>query len=131
MALVLLVEDHADSADMVAGLLRKRSHVVLVAPNGAAALKLLVDGFFPDVVLLDLQMPIMDGVTFLDIFRSFEIYRAVPVVVISALSSCQSTELSQYRVVSVLTKGRVDLTALGESIDRLDHKLAQAGPAMV
>jgi CheY-like chemotaxis protein len=121
MATVLLVEDHADSSALIALLLRKRSHSVHAAANGEEALKLLMNGITPDVVLLDLQMPVMDGLSFLDNFRAFVQFQHVPVVVISASSTYSVSELLAYGVTAVLTKAKVNLIALADSIDRLDR----------
>ena len=53
------------------------------AENGEAALELIVDRR-PDLVLLDLMMPIMDGFEFLLEFRSRRECRHVPIIVITA-----------------------------------------------
>jgi len=131
MATVLLIEDDADSAEPITILLRKRSHQVRLAANGAAALNQLLQGSMPDVVLLDLQMPVMDGITFLDNFRAFEKFKSLPVVVISALAPWAIEELRPYRVAAVLTKGLVDLRALAQSIDRLDQIRNATSPMKV
>lgn len=57
---VLVVDDSEDNADLVAELLRTSGHSVRVANLGADALK-LVDEERPDVVLLDVGLPDMDG----------------------------------------------------------------------
>jgi CheY-like chemotaxis protein len=57
---ILVVDDNADAAETLALLLRLRGHDVRVAPDGAAALALVID-YAPDVVLLDLGLPGMDG----------------------------------------------------------------------
>jgi CheY-like chemotaxis protein len=122
MAIVLLIEDHADSSALIALILRKRSHTVHTAANGEDALRLLLDGLSPDVVLLDLQMPVMDGLTFLDNFRAFVQFQQVPAIVISASTTGDAMdELRAYGVSAVLTKAKVNLIALADSIDRLDR----------
>jgi CheY-like chemotaxis protein len=126
MANVLLIEDHADSSALIALLLRKRLHSVHIAANGEDALRLLLDGLSPDVVLLDLQMPVMDGLTFLDNFRAFMQFQRVPVIVISASSGSSLEELQAYGVTAVLTKAKVNLIALADSIDRLDRMLPRS-----
>jgi PAS domain S-box-containing protein len=57
---VLVVDDHPDAADSLAMLLRLEGHQVRVARNGPAALE-AAQAEVPDVVLLDLGMPGMDG----------------------------------------------------------------------
>jgi hypothetical protein len=60
---VLVVEDDPDIRDFVADALSIDGYAVLTAGNGLEALRLL-DEQRPDVVLLDLRMPVMDGPTF-------------------------------------------------------------------
>nr|WP_145546999.1 response regulator [Variovorax boronicumulans] len=59
---VLLVEDHADLREATAALLAHAGHAVLSAADGAAGLALLL-AEWPDVALVDLGMPGMDGLT--------------------------------------------------------------------
>jgi len=57
---ILLVDDNRDAAEMLAELLRAAGHEVLVAFDGPSALGAL-PGFTPDVALLDIGLPVMDG----------------------------------------------------------------------
>lgn len=56
---ILVVDDNADAADALAGLLRAMGHEVRVARNGAGALAALASA--PEIVLLDIVMPDMTG----------------------------------------------------------------------
>jgi CheY-like chemotaxis protein len=80
---VLLVEDDAAARDGMAVILRQHGYVALTAPNGQAALDLLGEALAPpDLVLLDMLMPVMDGWHFLQRFQAGR-YRSVPVVIIT------------------------------------------------
>jgi PAS domain S-box-containing protein len=57
---VLVVDDNADAADMLGLALKAQGHEVVVAHDPVAALK-AVDGFTPDVAVLDIGLPAMDG----------------------------------------------------------------------
>jgi len=57
---VLVVDDNADAADLLAQALRLMGHVVEVAHDGQAALA-AAQAFRPDTVLLDIGLPVMDG----------------------------------------------------------------------
>jgi CheY-like chemotaxis protein len=57
---VLLVEDNEINRRVALGLLRSRGHLVEIAENGQEALNMLAKHEF-DVVLMDMQMPVMDG----------------------------------------------------------------------
>ena len=82
---VLVVEDDPDMRRMLARMVRagSRGREVWESADGQEALKLLRIAT-PDVVLLDLLMPEMDGYTFLERARSEELLPDVPVVVITA-----------------------------------------------
>jgi CheY-like chemotaxis protein len=57
---VLVVDDNSDAAHLVAEVLESLGHETRVAFDGPAALDLVVD-FRPDVALLDIGLPLMDG----------------------------------------------------------------------
>jgi CheY-like chemotaxis protein len=60
MADLVLVDDDPDIAQTLSEFLRDQGHLVRIAANGAEGLQLLDEGF-PDVVLLDVEMPVLDG----------------------------------------------------------------------
>jgi CheY-like chemotaxis protein len=57
---ILVVEDNTINKQLVVRLLQKAGHSVAVAENGEQALRAVADDHF-DVVLMDVQMPVMDG----------------------------------------------------------------------
>ncbi|HEX2214012.1 MAG TPA: response regulator, partial [Mycobacterium sp.] len=61
---VLVVEDNPDLRLLVADVLAEAGYEVRTVGDGAAALSLL-DQWWPEVIVLDLMMPIMDGAAFL------------------------------------------------------------------
>jgi CheY-like chemotaxis protein len=119
MAYVLLIEDEPDSAEPVAIMLRKRSHRVATALNGESAFKIILSGVRPDLIILDLRMPQMDGFQFLDVLRSFITLESTPVIVISALAPLAVEELQPYNVAAMFTKGHVDFEKLAQAVDEL------------
>jgi PAS domain S-box-containing protein len=80
---VLVVEDNEDHRRLVAARLGSHPLELRAVANGAEALALL-NQFTPDVILLDLMLPTMDGMTFLDAIRKDERYWNIPVFVITA-----------------------------------------------
>ncbi|WP_165064932.1 response regulator [Paludisphaera rhizosphaerae] len=60
VARILIVEDNRDTADTTAMLLRMHGYEVAVAYDGRSAIQ-TATGFDPDVVLLDLSLPDIDG----------------------------------------------------------------------
>ena len=61
---VLLVKDDPDSRDKLAQALQQQGHTVCTVSNGLVALDYLRTEQLPDVILLDLKMPVMDGTEF-------------------------------------------------------------------
>jgi PAS domain S-box-containing protein len=83
---VLLAEDNPVNVKLASRLLEKRGHVVTVAGNGQEALDLIAaDGAF-DVVLMDVQMPVMDGFAATAAIRAAEHgkSRRLPVIGVTA-----------------------------------------------
>ncbi|WP_306205897.1 response regulator [Actinoplanes sp. RD1] len=69
MATVLVVDDEPDIRDLVVKRLVQEGHAVLAAGGGAEALALVEAGGPPDAVVLDLDMPGMDGLELLERLR--------------------------------------------------------------
>ena len=80
---VLVVDDDVDIRSVVSELLIDEGYQVKTAVNGRDALATL-DCWRPDVILLDLMMPIMDGWTFLTNRQSNCKLSRIPVIVMSA-----------------------------------------------
>ncbi len=81
---VLLVEDDAELSSSVAGALCEEGYDVVTAPNGQRALDLLAAQRAPDVILLDLMMPVMDGWEFRARLKDDPSLADIPVVAITA-----------------------------------------------
>ena len=82
---ILVAEDNVVNQKIVETLLRKRGHRVWVAGDGVVALNLMAEEMF-DVVLMDVQMPEMDGVTAIRKIREREVGHSVhtPVIALTA-----------------------------------------------
>jgi CheY-like chemotaxis protein len=106
MASILIVDDNADSCEGIAKVLRTAGHDVSCVPNGKEALvQVLLKP--PDVVLLDLLMPDMDGPSFLQVVRLYLRMQSLPVVVLTGFSESPMIERALHlKVNSVLVKGR-------------------------
>ena len=78
---VLVVDDSPGVRELVTTLLLSCGYEVATAPHGQAALELL-DGFWPDVILLDSVMPVMDGREFVRRYRQLPAPHA-PIVMLT------------------------------------------------
>lgn len=90
---VLIVEDDADLREMMAQLLTLEGYSTETVANGRAALEYLRRGNRPNVILLDLMMPVMDGWEFRRRQRSDPELAQVPVVVLSAIDPNRAADL--------------------------------------
>jgi CheY-like chemotaxis protein len=81
---VLVVEDDAEIRDSLVEILVDAGYEARGAEHGADALTLLRAGLRPGLILLDLMMPVMDGISFCDIQRHEPALSSIPVVIISA-----------------------------------------------
>jgi CheY-like chemotaxis protein len=86
MMRVLVVDDDEGIRDSLTELLEDEGHQVMSAENGADALtKLAAMTPAPDLILLDLMMPVKDGFAFRSEQRADERFSAIPVVAMSAM----------------------------------------------
>ena len=101
MASVLIVDDDVDGMEPPTLFLRQAGHKVDCLPNGREALAALVHRT-PDVVILDLRMPVMDGIAFLEVVRSYHRWQTLPVIVLSGSDDMpqlhRATELGVVKV---------------------------------
>jgi CheY-like chemotaxis protein len=84
MSAVLLVEDDLPLREVMVDVLATEGIAAAVAGNGAEALSYLREAPRPQVILLDLMMPVMDGVSFRAEQRAAAHLRDIPVVLVSA-----------------------------------------------
>ncbi len=83
MGQILVVEDDADIRDMLTRTLEREGWAVDEAENGVVALE-RVEETLPDLILLDLMMPQMDGFEFITALQRTPEGRSIPVVVVTA-----------------------------------------------
>ncbi len=104
-ASVLVVEDDSDARKILRRMLEKEGWAVIEAENGRAALERVAD-FPPELILLDLMMPEMDGFQFVAELRRHEAWRSIPIVVVTAkdLTAEDRLKLNGY-VEKILQKG--------------------------
>ena len=84
MTHVLIVEDDATTRNGLADLLELEGFSVSRAENGLVSLSLLRAGLRPDAIVLDLVMPVMDGLRFLKTIRS-TVHADIPILVMTAV----------------------------------------------
>ncbi len=83
MAAILLVEDNEMNLDMLSRRLQKRGHTVYVARDGMAAVERTQE-FKPDIVLMDMSLPVMDGWEATRRLKASPSTRHIPIIALTA-----------------------------------------------
>jgi len=112
---VLVVDDDALIRDTLATALADEGYSVRVAADGRAALDTL-DEWLPDLIVLDLMMPIMDGHAFRAAQRDMDDAADIPVIVLSAAHNVQ-TRASNMGAAAIFPKP-FDLGTLLDAVAR-------------
>jgi CheY-like chemotaxis protein len=118
MANILIIDDDPDAVDLVARVLTRAGHEVETATNGRKAITRLT-GVLPDLVILDMRMPEMDGVHFLEVLRSYLRWQDVPVILVTAYPEDPGIEhAAELGATEVFRKGDLDLDELRATVER-------------
>lgn len=87
---ILIIDDDPDALALIRLMLRRRGYGVSAASSGAEALDMLASGDLPDLILLDLMMPFMDGYEVCSRLRANPRTASVPIVMLTAKSQMSS-----------------------------------------
>lgn len=115
MAVILIIEDHQDMREMFKMLLEHMGHQVEVAREGVEGLHQLQR--HPDLVLLDLSMPVASGDVVLGYIRSTPDLANTKVLVISALPNADA--IAAQLGADACLKKPVDLTDVRRVVNQL------------
>jgi CheY-like chemotaxis protein len=114
---ILIVEDDADLREMMAQLLTLEGFRAAAVANGREALQYLGDREAPQVILLDLMMPVMDGWEFRRHQQADPNLADVPVIVLSALDQTRAADLD----AAAFLKKPLDFDRLLELVRQYCH----------
>ncbi|TVQ54770.1 MAG: HDOD domain-containing protein [Phycisphaerales bacterium] len=129
MSKIMIVEDSAVISQPIAATLKREGYDAVIAEHGQDAITKLADGL-PDVILLDLAMPVMDGLTFLKTIRANSRTKAVPVIVLSAVTEKPKiVHAVKLGIQSYLLKSRFSLQELLQQIEACIQGKASIKPA--
>lgn len=117
---ILIIEDEELMVSALKQKLMNANFEVLTARDGKEGLRIAKE-YRPDLILLDLILPVMDGVTFLEHLRGSRWGKALPVIVLSNLSTATTLqEVKEKGVSDYLVK--TDWT-IGEVINKIRKQL--------
>jgi CheY-like chemotaxis protein len=100
---VLIVEDYKDAREVLKFVLERKGYQVLEASNGNEAVE-TVQKESPDLVLMDMAMPEMDGITATEIIRNSINNTEVPIVAITAHGNFLTEEATKAGCNKVINK---------------------------
>jgi CheY-like chemotaxis protein len=118
MVKVLLVEDNAAIRDMLSRRLQKKSFEVILACDGAAACA-LAEQDQPDLILLDMHLPVLDGWETARHLKTTETTQAIPIIALTADAMVGDREKALEAGCDDYETKPIDLPSLLEKIQRL------------
>jgi len=125
MAKLLLVEDNEMNRDMLTRRLQRRGYEVITAVDGKEAIA-LASGEAPDLILMDLSLPVLDGWQATRAIKGAVSTKAIPVIALTAHALSQDREQALAAGCDEFETKPVDLTALIGKIELLlSHPPAQ------
>ncbi len=119
--MILLVEDNDDIRDVITYALTQHGHSVEVAHTGIAALQWLREHALPDLIILDLMMPEMDGFQFRERQLANPDWAGIPVIVYSGHDQAQ-VDVPKLGAVGYLGKP-IDIERLLTMVARHDSPI--------
>lgn len=130
MSTILAIDDSPEMHRLYRVALERPGHRLRLASSGAEAL-LVMGNCFPDVILLDMAMPEMDGLTFLRLLRQQPEWQKIPVVMITAFGTGEDTAATRdLGVAAHFVKAGFSMKQLREQIDRCLGKAPAPAPAV-
>ena len=125
VANILLAEDNEDDAIILSRALRKANvnHALIRVIDGEEAITYLMDKPRPDLVLLDLKMPRMDGFDVLAFIRTRPELKGLPVVILTGSELANDKKMAEQLGVEDYLVKDFDWHAIAEA---LKHSIAKA-----
>lgn len=117
---VMIVDDDHFILNMYKLKFEHEGFNVKTATNGQEALDLAHSGYVPDILLVDIIMPVMNGLEFLQHLRDENLFTEVPIIVLSNQSqSSDINEAMKYGVKSYIVKATTIPSEIVDEVKRL------------
>ncbi len=112
---IMVVEDDKDIATILQFILDEAGFDVQFCESGIEAIE-KVESFLPDLILMDVMMPVMDGIQTLDQLKKIKSLSYIPVIFITAKT--QEQEILYYKKV-----GAIDVITKPFDVDKLENQI--------
>ena len=117
-AKILVVDDDASSLELIEAMLVPNGYEIITANDGSKAVAIIIENK-PDLILLDIMMPGLDGYSTLTKIKENKTISKIPVVMLTAMGFQLNKELAlRFGAVGYITKP-VELAELLKTISRL------------
>jgi two-component system alkaline phosphatase synthesis response regulator PhoP len=121
--MVWIVDDHEDTAELVAHVLTRHGIAATAFDNATGVLDALKQEK-PDLLILDMMMPVMDGIELLRRIRSSARWKDIPVVIYSAdYTKSRMEEAMSLGANAYLVKGAVSFEAILKTVGKFTQEL--------
>ncbi len=125
-ARILIVDDNMSNVKTVADYLETKSYDLLLAYDGSEAVKLAIEKK-PDLIIMDIQMPVMDGLEAIKVIRNFKDenpetaskIRKIPIIALTALAMTGDREKCLEAGANIYLSKPVGLKMLADMIEEL------------
>lgn len=140
--LILIVDDSPINATILKTILTRQGYSVIRAKNGLVGLE-MAERHIPDLILLDLEMPVLDGYEVCRSLKNNEKLKQIPILIVSALSQISSkvscfelgaadyiTKPFKVEEVVARVKSQLNLAMLTSSLMSANEKLVEKQKAL-
>jgi two-component system, cell cycle response regulator DivK len=103
---ILLVEDQPDNRKIIRDMLRGTDYEIMEAENGEEALAAIAKQR-PDLILMDIQLPVMDGYTATRRIKADPTLRAIPLLQSRLMRSAAKTRRRGQRAAMIMCQNRI------------------------
>jgi CheY-like chemotaxis protein len=118
MAKILLIDDDRDFCESLLRYLSALGYRATCEADGRAGLGALMRDNH-ELVVLDLRMPIMNGLDFLRVVRSYVRFKSLPIVVVTGIDDAETlSQIHSFGVTKVLMKGNFEFADVRREIEK-------------
>ena len=114
---ILLIEDNAQNSYLVTFILEQRGHEVVSVTDGAGGIA-MAESMRPAIILLDIQLPVMDGYQVARELRAREALRETPIVAITSYAMAGDREKAVAAGCNGYIEKPIDPDTFGAEVER-------------